>query len=460
MNRAVRIIVIAFYPFLIMKIRLLMTAFFIGVMAVSPVCGETNPFGTGGTIKSECVLELGGNAFITKGTGAKIDTQKGLVDWSDGKTIATVYFSIGAPQKEVDLSIWAKGSGKIALNINGRETILVQLNSDKIKEYNLGKISIGPEAFQVGYQKIYLRGKTLGKDGKFGEVERIILRGLEGVPTYVKHEDNYWGRRGPSVHLRYELPKYKSIEYFYNELTVLKNQNPTGSYFMSNGFNGGYFGIQNIAADQRIVLFSVWSPFKTDNPKDIPEELKVKCIRAGKYTKVGDFGNEGSGLKTLVNYPWKVGKTYGFLTRIRPNDDNTTDFSAYLFDIEQQRWHFIATLRRPKTTTWHDGIYSFVENFNPDNGYLSRAANLSNAWVWDKRGDAFDLNDLQFSVDATGRKGARTDFMGYLNQEKDAFILKMGGFFNEQTTTDSTFERVPAKRKPPLINFMALERLN
>ncbi|MCR5183869.1 MAG: DUF3472 domain-containing protein [Opitutales bacterium] len=432
-------------------------------MATLSAFADMNPFGSGGkAIISECSLEMAGNAFVTRGSGATVDYTKGLVDWSDSKTIVTAYFGIGAPQKDVDLFIVAKGSGEIGVNINGKKTVFVKLDSDVMKEYNLGRIEIGGDSsFQKGYQKIYLRGKTLGKDGKFGEVERIILRGLEGVSTVVPYADSYWGRRGPSVHLRYELPKYKSIEYIYNEITVLKDQDPEGSYYMANGFGEeGYFGFQTLENGKRIVIFSVWSPFKTDDPREIPEELKVKCVRLGKNTKIGDFGNEGSGSKTIMPYEWETGKTYGFLTRVHPNNDKTTDYTSYFFDKEKQRWHLVAKLRRPKTNTWLRSPYSFVENFSVKNGYKSRAASFSNTWVWDKKGDAFNLDDLTFTTDATGQKGIRTDFTAYLNPNKTAAILKMGGFFNENCAHGTTFERQPLNRREPMINFAALERLD
>lgn len=47
--------------------------------------------------------------------------------------------------------------------------------------------------------------------------------------------DFYWGRRGPSVHLRYIPPPGKEIEYFYSELTVPVGGDVIGSYFCAAG---------------------------------------------------------------------------------------------------------------------------------------------------------------------------------------------------------------------------------
>lgn len=58
----------------------------------------------------------------------------------------------------------------------------------------------------------------------------------------------------------------KEIDYFYSELRVPKGLDTEGSYFMANGFNVGYFGMQVNSPTERRFLFSVWSPYSTDNP--------------------------------------------------------------------------------------------------------------------------------------------------------------------------------------------------
>ena len=52
-------------------------------------------------------------------------------------------------------------------------------------------------------------------------------------------------------------------------MTIPKNNDVVGSYFMANGFAEGYFGIQVNSETERRILFSVWSPYKTDDPNSI-----------------------------------------------------------------------------------------------------------------------------------------------------------------------------------------------
>jgi hypothetical protein len=39
------------------------------------------------------------------------------------------------------------------------------------------------------------------------------------------------------VHLSYTVPTETNVEYYYNELTVPKDEDVIGSYFMANGFS-------------------------------------------------------------------------------------------------------------------------------------------------------------------------------------------------------------------------------
>ena len=73
-------------------------------------------------------------------------------------------------------------------------------------------------------------------------------------------------------------------------MAVLKGSDLLGSYFMANGFAEGYFGIQVNSETERIILFSLWSPFKTDDPTSIPEDQKIKLLKKGDDVISNDFG--------------------------------------------------------------------------------------------------------------------------------------------------------------------------
>jgi hypothetical protein len=265
----------------------------------------------------------------------------------------------------------------------------------------------------------------------------------------------YWGRRGPSVHLGYPTPAGKVIEYFYSELTVPEGQDPIGSYFMANGFGEGYFGMQVNGPAERRILFSVWSPFRTDNPRDIPEDQRIKVLAKGKGVRTGEFGNEGSGGQSFYIYPWKAGTTYRFLNRARPDGHGNTVYTAWFFAPEVGEWQLIASFRRPKTDKHLTGLHSFLENFADRNGYLSRKGRHGNQWARDTDGVWHELTKARFTGDDIAQRQYRLDFAGGV--EDGAFFMRNGGFFARTVALGSVFERKANPVKRPVIDIDALE---
>jgi len=266
----------------------------------------------------------------------------------------------------------------------------------------------------------------------------------------------YWGRRGPSVHLSYSVPRDQKIEYAYSEITVPKDQDPIGSYFMANGFGEGYFGIQVNGPNERRVLFSIWSPFQTDIPKDIPEDQRIVLIAKGPEVRVGEFGNEGSGGQSFLVYPWVAGKTYRFLTEVKPDGEGRTVYTSWFGDKGAGEWRLIASFRRPKTDTYLKGFHSFLESFDPSRGHLERSANYGNPWVRDVEGRWHECIRARFSVDPTGGGRHRLDFNG--GAEGNIFFLRNCGFFNETGSAGETFSRVSSEKDRPDIDFAKLPR--
>jgi len=276
----------------------------------------------------------------------------------------------------------------------------------------------------------------------------------DGKVYFVK-DDFYFGRRGPSVHLRYEIPSEASdIVWFYNELTIPEGNDVVGSYYMANGFTDGYFGIQVNSPTERRILFSVWSPYKTDNPGEIPDEFKIILLDKGPDVVTREFGNEGSGGQSYRKYFWKTGTKYRFLLKGEPSENNSTDYSAYFFDPDLNRWDLIASFRRPKTNNYLKNLYSFLENFMPDTGPVTRKGYYSNQWICDVGSNCYELTNVRFTADATAKKESRLDYSGGV--ENGVFFLRNCGFFSNKTDMDTPFSR-PRTDNPPQINFSELK---
>lgn len=396
-------------------------------------------------------LEIGmsGNSYVTRQhDGARI-TDKGLAHWTDPKSVVSVYFYLHEPTT-ADLSLLAKGHSEIKVSY-GKKHFKVRLDSDDFTQVPVGRISVD----KPGYVRIDLQG--LSKEGEsFGKVKQLVAANVTGKSNYVTNFADYWGRRGPSVHLAYKMPA-GDTEWFYNEVTVPKEGETMHSYYMAAGFGEGYFGMQYNSPTERRVLFSVWSPFDTQDPKSIPDSHKIKLLRKGPDVQIGEFGNEGSGGQSFLRYPWKAGRTYKFLMHVRPDGQGNTVYTAYFYAPEDKAWRLIASFQRPLTNTWYTHAHSFLENFNPEQGYLSRKVMYGNQWTRSKEGKWTRITEATFTHDATASAGVRLDYQG--GETKDnRFYLKMGGFFNGNTSMGTKLQCEPTGEAPE-IDWEALEKL-
>ena len=396
-------------------------------------------------------LEIGmsGNSYVTRQhDGARI-TDRGLTRWTDPKSVVSVYFYLHE-STTADLSLLAKGHSEIKVSY-GKKHFKVRLDSDDFTQVPVGRISVS----KPGYVRIDLQGLSM-EDNSFGEVKQLVAANVSGKSSYVTNFADYWGRRGPSVHLAYKLPA-GDTEWFYNEVTVPKEGETMHSYYMAAGFGEGYFGMQYNSPTERRVLFSVWSPFDTQNPKDIPDSHKIKLLRKGKDVHIGEFGNEGSGGQSYLCYPWKAGRTYKFLMQVHPDNQGNTIYTAYFYAPEEKAWRLIASFQRPLTNTWYTHAHSFLENFNPEQGYLSRKVMFGNQWARSKDGKWTRITDATFTHDATASAGVRLDYQG--GETKDnRFYLMMGGFFNESVSMGTQFHCEPTGQAPE-IDWEALKQL-
>lgn len=399
------------------------------------------------------VVPIGGNSWMTP-SGSERIRPDGLSNWLHPNTWLQTYVWVTSPGK-LRVAIGgtvAEGTSMLRMSVLGQGKTLT-IRSGDVPEALAGEWDIP----QAGYVLIELEGLT--KTGReFANIHHLRLSGSaiqQGVNFVRNNEGNYfyWGRRGPSVHLNYPLPAGKAVEWFYNELTIPESQDVIGSYFMANGFAEGYFGIQVNSATERRILFSVWSPFKTDDPKSIPDDKKIVMLKKGEGVYTGEFGNEGAGGQSFLRYNWKAGNTYKFLLRGQPTDNNSTIYTAYFFAPELGKWQVIASFKRPVTATNLTRLHSFLENFIPDTGNRSRLARYSNQWVRDTDGVWHELTQARFTGDATAQKGYRLDYAGGV--ANGAFFLKNCGFFNESTPLKTEFSR-PATGRAPVIDFKAL----
>lgn len=398
-------------------------------------------------------IPVAGNSWVVGDVfkNQRIIHAEGIENWSDTGLKIRTYFRLERTGK-LNVGFVAKAASE--------RSVLRFSCSGGANEVIIKKVSIGTNhvgSFDIkkkGYHWVEVEG--IEKTGAtFPKITDFLIGGTAaGREVNFVKDDFYWGRRGPSVHLDYIVPEnVGNVRWFYNEVTVPEDNDVLGSFFMADGFAQGYFGMQVNSSSERRILFSVWSPYRTDDPDEIPEEDRIVLLRKGKGVYAGEFGNEGSGGQSYLRFNWKAGNTYRFLLNATPTGEGETDFSAWFFAPESGEWRLIASFRRPKTDSYLTRLHSFLENFRTDTGDIVRKGLYSNQWVFGSDEQWTELSRARFTADTTARKGNRLDFAG--GTENGSFFLKNCGFFSKTTAIDAYFTR-NTNGIPPMIDFNGL----
>ena len=395
-------------------------------------------------------IPIGANLFVTEGPNAgKAVERAGITNWNNPNDVYS--FFIRTPTKgKLNLFLRHTNNEKSTISLKyGKKKFNVKLDAGENNISYMGTINIK----DTGYIKLDFQGIEKTSD-TYAIAYEILINGSasEGALSFANDFYFYFGRRGPSVHLNYLLSEKDTIEWFYNELTVPEGEDPAGAYYMANGFEDGYFGIQVNSPSERRVLFSVWNHVSEDNPFSFSENAKVTVLDKGENIITSDFGNDGSGKQSYMIYPWKTGHTYKFLTQVVPNGDGSTIYTSYF--CENDKWIFIASFLKPNTNTYYKQAHSFLENFIPDNGYLSRTGIYSNQWACTKEGKWIELTEAIITANEIAKQRIRIDYKGEAKGEK--FFLQNGAFFNDYSPIGTKIKRT-ATGKIPDINFNNLK---
>ncbi len=429
-------------------------AFFLGCVATLLSCKSADKGSTNSIVFQE-IIPMQGNSWVISSmeSTSEVVTDRGIEQWRRPEDVIGVFFKTSIPGTiQVGLKIKSMaGASKIKVSM-GAKSYEVAVDHTAFDDVYVGEFQVDAP----GYHRVELQGLSKAGDS-FAEVSHLLIGGeVCRQPLYFVRDDFYWGRRGPSVHLSYQIPENSGdVKWFYNELTVPDGEDVIGSYFMANGFGEGYFGIQVNSITERRILFSVWSPFQTDDPTTIPDDYKIKLLAKGNAVKTGEFGNEGSGGQSYRIFSWKPGVTYCFLLKVEPSVNGSSDYSAYFKSIHDNQWDLIASFRRPHTNTYVQRPYSFLENFITETGCLSRKGTYGNQWICNTAGQWKELVSARFTADATARKESRMDYAGGV--ENGLFYLMNCGFFSDTTPLNAIFER-PATERQPQIEFEKLPK--
>lgn len=420
--------------------------FFFSFLLLLPLCNQAQS-------PAQHVNEVSfrGNGYVYADKDARLwrmVSDSGLRNWNNPAVYTRVFFYPGREGK-IDVSVKMRSGNDAALSIQldgkGKSVSLKANKSDNFVIVPAGSFEI------KGAHYHFIELKGISKAGNnFPDIQSLIFSG----PAAEDLKYNLSGYRGAaSTHLWYEYPKDSTIAWFYNEVTVPQGVDATNAYYMTNGFSGGYSGIQLNSTTERRFIFSVWSSYNTNDPKEIPKDYAVTLLKKGKNVIADDFGNEGSGGHSHLVFPWKQGVTYKVLIGAKPDGDHTI-YSCYYFAPENGKWELMAVWDKTKTGgKLFSGLYSFVENFG-GNGNDFFKAEYGNQWVCTPSGTWIELTKCFLTTTASPQKHQRYDYGAGVENNK--FYMFTGGF----KEMNNLAPRSVIERKPngivPDIDFSAL----
>lgn len=263
---------------------------------------------------------------------------------------------------------------------------------------------------------------------------RVVLVLSVAVVSVVRAEEI---RAARSVHLGYPAA---DGELFYNEMVIEESVN--GSYFMSCGWNTGYFGLQQLdKPEEKVVIFSVWDPSKGDDPSAVKTEDRVELLYEGEGVRIRRFGGEGTGGQCMAPFAWTLGATNRFLLRGEVQGAKTA-YTAWVGRPDGSGWWKLATFRTRTGGLPLKGYYSFVEDFRRDGASAreARRARFGNGWVRTPQGDWMALTRARFTASGADWEAKDTINAGLL---EGWFFLRTGGGTQQQLALKSVLERAP-----------------
>jgi hypothetical protein len=243
-----------------------------------------------------------------------------------------------------------------------------------------------------------------------------------------------------SVHLSYPAAPGSA---FLNAVNV--ETSAPGTYFCVGGFHHGYLGIQEQDRGRKVAIFSVWDPGKQDDPKAVADERRVKLIAKDPETRVGRFGNEGTGGQSFLDLDWNPGKVQRFLVTAKPDGDRTV-YAAYLAPPGADAWRLIAAFSTITGGEFLKGDYAFIEDFRRDrvSATRERRATFGPAWVRDaKTGEWAPLSRARFTAD----RNPSLAIDAGPTEDAGRFFLATGGKVTNAHTPLG--ERMTAAADPP-----------
>lgn len=162
-----------------------------------------------GVISGNVTLFMGGNSWsLDKGSIKDAGYTFSILP---GKFSSYIYTSNSAPAS-IEINFRSNVTVSVDVTVGQNTLSLVDVTASTVLVTSL----VGTFDFEAGYNRIDIVITGAGSAGS-GVVESLFINGdLTGL-TYVTDKSwFYWGRRGPSGHIRPKLPAATNVSYYYS----------------------------------------------------------------------------------------------------------------------------------------------------------------------------------------------------------------------------------------------------
>jgi hypothetical protein len=259
--------------------------------------------------------------------------------------------------------------------------------------------------------------------------------------TSARADERLAGVACRSVHLSYPADE---AAMFCNEVVI--DRSAPGSYFMVCGWSLGYFGLQELANGDKVVLFSVWDPGEQNDPGTVDDDRRVKLLYNDPDVRVRRFGGEGTGGQSFFDLDWQLGQPYRLLVSAEAKDGRSI-YTGSIYDAEAKSWRRLVTFSTPSDGELLRGCYSFVEDFrrNRVSATQTREARFGNGWLKPADGPWQPIVKARFTADSNPATNINAGLAA------PYFFLATGGdVTNHDARLRSTIEWADAPdRRPP-----------
>lgn len=138
-----------------------------------------------------------------------------------------------------------------------------------------------------------------------------------------------------------------------------------------------YAGFQVLEDGRKVAIMSVWKLFLVDEAGN-RSTLDARRTYPKNPTIADDFGGEGTGVKTLVDYDWQAGRTYRALIECGETKAGNCEIAFSVCDLKTGKWTKLIAYDLGYGNTHIESTGCFLENFLAEYAADVRTAEWSN----------------------------------------------------------------------------------